>query len=163
MASSDTWSSVYEGRQINHTSTLPIRDGWRENDRYKCQAGVGEVQSEWSVEIVLLYWSDDNKNYTVVPGGEDAMMTWKMPSLESGSYITSPSGPRLMWKLSDKWNVGNTFTSRLQIKGISPSSEFVIVRLLLHNVIASDAGNYLCVSGYHTIPKCGHTLIVSRK
>ncbi|XP_071095030.1 uncharacterized protein [Haliotis cracherodii] len=163
MASSETWSSVYDGRQINHTGTLTIRDGWRENDRYKCQAGVGEIQSGWSEEIVLINWSDDNKNFTVVPGGDDAMMTWKMPSLESGSYIKSPSGPRLMRKLSDKWNVGYTFTSRLQIKGLSPSPEFVIARLLLHNVTASDAGNYLCVSGYHTIPQCGHTLIVSRK
>ncbi|XP_071094545.1 uncharacterized protein [Haliotis cracherodii] len=163
MASSETWRSVYDGRQINHTSTLTIRDGWQENDRYKCQAGEGEIKSEWSEEIVLINWSDDIKNYTVVPEGEDAMMTWKMPSLESGSYITSPSGPHLMRKLSDKWNVGYTFTSRLQIKGISPSSEFVIARLLLHNVTAADAGNYLCVSGYRRVPQCGHTLIVSRK
>ncbi|XP_048242979.1 uncharacterized protein LOC124150150 [Haliotis rufescens] len=163
MASSETWSSVYDGRQINHTSTLTIRDSWRENDRYKCQAGVGEIQSEWSVDIALIYWSDDNKNYTVVPGGEDAMMTWKMPSLESGSYITSPSGPHFMWKLSDKWNVGHTYTSRLQIKGVSPSSEFVIARLLLHNVTAADAGKYFCVSGYRRVPQCGHKLIVSRK
>ncbi|XP_071095029.1 uncharacterized protein [Haliotis cracherodii] len=162
-ASSELWSYVYDGRQINHTSTLTIRDGWRGNDRYKCQAGVREIQSEWSEEIVLIIWSDDNKNYTVVPEGEDAMMTWKMPSLESGSYITSPSGPHFMWKLSDKWNVGHTYTSRLQIKGVSPSPEFVLARLLLHNVTASDAGNYLCVSGYHTIPQCGHSLIVSRK
>ncbi|XP_046378087.2 uncharacterized protein LOC124150189 [Haliotis rufescens] len=163
MASSETWSSVYDRRQINHTSTLTIRDGWRENDRYKCQAGVGEIQSMWSEQIVLINWSDDNKNYTLVPEGEDAMMTWKMPSLESGSYITSPSGPHFMWTLSDKWNVEDTFTSRLQIKGISPSSEYAIARLLLHNVTASDAGKYLCVSGYRRVPQCGHTLIVSRK
>ncbi|XP_046378088.2 hemolin-like [Haliotis rufescens] len=163
MASSETWSYGYDERQINHTSTLTIRDGWRENDRYKCQAGVGEIQSESSEEIVLINWSDDNKNYTVVPEGEDAMMTWKMPSLESGAYITSPSGPHLMRKQSDKWNVGYTFTSRLQIKGVSHSSEFVIARLLLYNVTAADAGKYFCVSGYRRVPQCGHTLIVSRK
>ncbi|XP_071095028.1 hemolin-like [Haliotis cracherodii] len=163
MASSETRSYVYDGRQINHTSTLTIRDGWRENDRYKCQAGVGEIQSESSVEIVLINWSDDNKNYTVVSEGEDAMMTWKMPSLENGSYITSPSGPHFMWTLSDKWNVGNIYTSRLQIKGVSPSSEFVLARLLLYNVTAADAGKYFCVSGYRRVPQCGHTLIVSRK
>ncbi|XP_067670511.1 uncharacterized protein [Haliotis asinina] len=161
--SSDMWIPVYDGRKINYTSILTIRDGWQQNDTYKCRVGVQNVQSEWSEEIYPLYWSDDNTNFTVVPEGDDAMMTWRMPSLDSESYITSPSGPYLMWKLSDRWNVGDTYISRLEIRGTRPSSESAIVRILLHNVTGRDAGKYLCTSGNHLVPKCGHTLIVSRK
>ncbi|XP_048253936.1 uncharacterized protein LOC125381441 [Haliotis rufescens] len=150
-----------------HRSIFTVSDvRAAKGDNFQCQAVAGQrTVSQWSEEYALVEQSGPYANSTVVREGHNAFITWKMPLVEDVFYVYAPKHILLLEINPTKVYISDAYWSRIKIRKITTSADYVVIQFWLHSTTSEDAGRYYCYkkNQVESVRDCSHILYVQGK
>ncbi|XP_067658818.1 sialoadhesin-like isoform X2 [Haliotis asinina] len=156
--------------EVYHAATLDVRNVGVEGEgaRYSCQVAIGDgIQTDWSEEYVLgtKFSEDGPKNYSTAVDGDEVMLSFWNLNITDTLSLWSPKQTVLFTMESAKVKIWSSYRPRVTIGSVIAPNK--AVRVILRNVSATDAGQYVCGRGAIDrkviVPNCGLLLVVLRQ